>query len=104
MFGEKVKSISHLVDLHILQDLRSTRDTVCQLVLLRALVTRHVVLAGQKDAIPLSQPTKLALVTLLLLRLPVALAELALESETATQLELRSIFQGMLLAFDAFLR
>ena len=76
---------------------------MCQLVLLGALVARHVVLAGQKDAISFRQPAKLALVTLLFLCLPVALTELAFESEAASQLELRPVFQGMFLAFDAFL-
>ena len=74
-----------------------------QLVLLGALVAGHVMLAGQKDAISFSCSAKLALVTLLFLCLAVAFTQLALEGQAASQLELCSVLQSMILAFDTFL-
>ena len=58
-------------------------------------------LARHKNTVPLSSSTKLTFITLLFLCLPVVLTQLALECQTATQLELSSILKPETIALNS---
>jgi hypothetical protein len=60
------------------------------------------VLARQENTVALGRSAKLAFVAFLLLGFAVVLVQLALESQTAAQLELSSVFEGKPLALHAF--
>lgn len=67
------RCISYFIDLHHLTYLRTTRNTVTQLVLLHTTLTRNVMLTRQENTVTLSHLTKHTFVALLFLSLTVCL-------------------------------